>query len=88
MRWVRLAVLGITLAACASGPKRPEWTPGPDRPAGGAPLARDHYECQRENAYHYLGVGAWSGPLSEQIKVDQDLYRACMRARGWVHRDD
>jgi hypothetical protein len=49
---------------------------------------RDHYECQKENSYHYRGVGALVGPFSEQIKVDKDLYRACMRNRGWVHAED
>ncbi|HEV8676022.1 MAG TPA: hypothetical protein VGX21_18455 [Methylomirabilota bacterium] len=88
-RALTIIVSGIILTACASsGPKRPEWTRAAGQPMDQVQFNRDHYECQKENSYHYRGVGALVGPFSEQIKVDKDLYRACMRNRGWVHAED
>jgi hypothetical protein len=80
VRIVAIAGLAVlTLAGCASsGPKRPEWTkPG----ATDAQLQAEKYDCMQRHAYNRpTGI---LGP-----KMDENLYRQCMRARGWVHEGD
>lgn len=75
-RWITGLLL---LAGCATA--SPEhWAKG-----DGTPLdARDHYECQRDAMYHYIG-GAYTAVWTVR-GVDRGLYRACLGARGYERR--
>ena len=50
-----------------------------------ADFNRDSYECAREATFasRRAGITGGSGFLHEEAKADKDLYRACMRARGY-----
>lgn len=73
-----VAVLG--LAGCATSPE-PSWVkPG----AAEADYHRDDSQCRREatetetRGVTGIGVG--------RLALNQDLYLACMRGRGWTRR--
>jgi hypothetical protein len=73
----------LLLPACAAGPPRPEWR-RPD--ATVMDFNRDRYDCeQRHTEAPRIILGG--GGLFRQ-RLDERLFRSCMRALGWVHRDD
>jgi len=82
MRRLALVALLLVLPSCAaSGAKRPEWTKtGTDTQE----LNQDRYQCEREN----MRTVYWPAWEAGARRVDRDLFRSCMRARGWVHADD
>jgi hypothetical protein len=52
--------------------------------AAEADFNRDSYECTREATFvSRRAVVDGSGALRGEAKSDKDLYRACMRARGY-----
>ncbi len=78
--WILALAGALVLLAACSGPPLP-WT----KPGGTAQdAARDRYECEKENARPTFRFGALGGYRTE---VDKDLYRSCMRARGWQGGD-
>ncbi len=85
----RVAVASIavlTLAGCASsGPKRPEWTkPGSTL----AELNQDKYECEQKHTYPSYKPGSFIVGGGYRPRLDEDLFRSCMRVKRWVHEDD
>jgi hypothetical protein len=50
-----------------------------------ADFNRDSYECAREatSASRRAAIVDGSGLIRGEVKSDKDLYRACMRARGY-----
>jgi hypothetical protein len=81
-----LAGLTLLLTACAApGPKRPEWSrPG----ATTMELNQDRYDCEQRHTSHSFLPGGVAFGGGYRPRLDENLFRSCMRARGWVHKDD
>lgn len=74
-----VAILALASWGCATG--RGWMKAG----ATEAAFDRDSYECAREATYtsRRAELADGTGPFREEAKTDKDLYRACMRARGY-----
>ena len=77
----RLAFLAVPLllVACATSPE-PAWVkPG----ASDAEFHRDDSQCRREAGETDLGAAPGIG-AGRRTALNQDIYLACMRGRGWT----
>ena len=80
--WIVIGLL--LLAGCALSPETHTglgtWVKPGGRPGA---VERDSLECQQEARYpSYDDPSLQRGVLQSVMRMDQDLYAACMRARG------
>ena len=47
---------------------------------------KDNYECRKEASYQQSGavLNAYGGAAASSQAIDDDMYFACMRARGYT----
>jgi len=82
---MRLSTTVLLLAAlCLTGCGTKHWNkPG----ATTEDFHRDSLECAQQTSYksrESTGYGFWSGS-SDEMKVNKDMYRTCLKARGYLH---
>jgi hypothetical protein len=75
---VSMILVGIALVMLGACASKLGWTKAG---AVETDFNRDSYECAREATYTRVRAGG--GFLGEERTVGKDLYRACMRARGY-----
>ena len=76
-----LTVIVLMLAGCGGGMKNLWVKSG----ATEQEFQRDSYECASTSTYtsRKAGLGGGAGFYREKTDVNEDLYRACLRARGY-----
>ena len=74
----------LAVLACACAPKQVTWT-HPSR-SDEVQLQKDRYECLKEARYSSdeVSITSRSARRGTEMKVDDTLMDACMRARGYV----
>jgi hypothetical protein len=79
-----LALL-LVVTGCAAGPKRPEWTKVGSTTQE---LNQDRYDREQRHTSPTFAPGSFIVGGGYRPRLDRDLFRSCMRARGWVYQDD
>ena len=84
-RVLMLTVSVVLLAGC--GGARRSWIKAG---ATEEQFQRDSYECASQSTYtsRRAGLGGGGGFYREGTAVNEDLYRACLRSRGFIRQTE
>ena len=83
---ILILAVNVVLSAGCSGAKHSWIKTG----ATGEQFQRDSYECAAQSTYtsRRAGLGGGGGFYREGTAVNEDLYRACLRSRGYTRQTE
>jgi hypothetical protein len=81
---IAVVILTMTLASCALFPQKQWYKPG----ASYNDFTNDRYACMQESKAPVSGtyVNRYGGASSSSVEVNNNMFSACMQARGYYLR--